>query len=186
GVGEAMIVAGVGCRKGASADDIGAVIADALARAGVAPRALDLIAAPELKRGEPGLAAAAAALGVPLVLIAKADLEAAGARAETRSERVLALMGLPCVAEAAARGGRRPHGSADRAADRDRDRDLRAGRQRGTIMSVHFIGAGPGAADLITVRGRDLLGQCPVCLYAGSIVPAELLEYCPAGARLVD
>ena len=53
-------------------------------------------------------------------------------------------------------------------------------------MSVHFVGAGPGAADLITVRGRDLLGRCPVCLYAGSIVPAELLGYCPAGARLVD
>jgi precorrin-4/cobalt-precorrin-4 C11-methyltransferase len=53
-------------------------------------------------------------------------------------------------------------------------------------MSVHFIGAGPGAADLITVRGRDLLGRCPVCLYAGSIVPAELLGYCPAGARLVN
>jgi precorrin-4/cobalt-precorrin-4 C11-methyltransferase len=53
-------------------------------------------------------------------------------------------------------------------------------------MSVHFIGAGPGAADLITVRGRDLLARCPVCLYAGSIVPAELLAYCPAGARLVD
>src|SRR2546421_12729773 len=53
-------------------------------------------------------------------------------------------------------------------------------------MSVHFIGAGPGAADLITVRGRDLLGRCPVCLYAGSIVPTELLAYCPAGARLVD
>jgi len=53
-------------------------------------------------------------------------------------------------------------------------------------MSVHFIGAGPGAADLITVRGRDLLGRCPVCLFAGSIVPAELLGYCPAGARLVD
>jgi precorrin-4/cobalt-precorrin-4 C11-methyltransferase len=53
-------------------------------------------------------------------------------------------------------------------------------------MSVHFIGAGPGAADLITVRGRDLLGRCPVCLYAGSIVLAELLGYCPAGARLVD
>ena len=53
-------------------------------------------------------------------------------------------------------------------------------------MSVHFIGAGPGAADLITVRGRDLLGRCPVCLYAGSIVPTELLGYCPAGARLVD
>ena len=53
-------------------------------------------------------------------------------------------------------------------------------------MSVHFIGAGPGAADLSTVRGRDLLGRCPVCLFAGSIVPAELLGYCPAGARLVD
>jgi precorrin-4/cobalt-precorrin-4 C11-methyltransferase len=53
-------------------------------------------------------------------------------------------------------------------------------------MSVHFIGAGPGAADLITVRGRDLLRRCPVCLYAGSIVPTELLAYCPAGARLVD
>jgi len=53
-------------------------------------------------------------------------------------------------------------------------------------MTVHFIGAGPGAADLITVRGRDLLARCPVCLYAGSIVPAELLAYCPPGARLVD
>jgi cobalt-precorrin 5A hydrolase len=100
-----MIVAGVGCRKGASADDIGAVIADALARAGFAPRALDLIAAPELKRDEHGLAAVAAALGVPLVLIAKADLKAAGTRAETRSERVLALMGIPSVAEAAALAG---------------------------------------------------------------------------------
>lgn len=53
-------------------------------------------------------------------------------------------------------------------------------------MTVHFIGAGPGAADLITVRGRDLLARCPVCLYAGSIVPAELLAYCPADARKVD
>jgi len=100
-----MIVAGIGCRKGASADDVGAVIADALARAGVATTALALIAAPELKRGEQGIAAAAAALGVPLVLIAKADLKAAGARAETRSERVLALMGIPSVAEAAALAG---------------------------------------------------------------------------------
>lgn len=53
-------------------------------------------------------------------------------------------------------------------------------------MTVHFIGAGPGAADLITVRGRDLLARCPVCLYAGSIVPPELLAYCPEGARIVD
>jgi precorrin-4/cobalt-precorrin-4 C11-methyltransferase len=53
-------------------------------------------------------------------------------------------------------------------------------------MTVHFIGAGPGAADLITVRGRDLIARCPVCLYAGSIVPAALLAYCPPGARIVD
>ena len=53
-------------------------------------------------------------------------------------------------------------------------------------MTVHFIGAGPGAADLITVRGRDRLAQCPVCLYAGSLVPRDLLAYCPAGARILD
>ncbi len=53
-------------------------------------------------------------------------------------------------------------------------------------MTVHFIGAGPGAADLITVRGRDLLAACPVCLYAGSVVPPALLAHCPSGARLVD
>jgi precorrin-4/cobalt-precorrin-4 C11-methyltransferase len=53
-------------------------------------------------------------------------------------------------------------------------------------VTVHFIGAGPGAADLITLRGRDLIARCPVCLYAGSIVPRDLLAHCPAGARLVD
>src|SRR5579871_2184933 len=53
-------------------------------------------------------------------------------------------------------------------------------------MTVHFIGAGPGAADLITVRGRDLIARCPVCLFAGSIIPRELLAYCPADARIVD
>jgi precorrin-4/cobalt-precorrin-4 C11-methyltransferase len=53
-------------------------------------------------------------------------------------------------------------------------------------MTVHFIGAGPGAADLITVRGRDLIARCPVCLYAGSIIPRDLLRHCPPGARIVD
>ena len=53
-------------------------------------------------------------------------------------------------------------------------------------MTVHFIGAGPGAADLITVRGRDLIAHCPVCLYAGSIVPRELLRFCPKNARIID
>ncbi len=53
-------------------------------------------------------------------------------------------------------------------------------------MTVHFIGAGPGAADLITVRGRDLIARCPVCLYAGSLVPQALLTHCPPGAEIVD
>ncbi|MEL7048174.1 MAG: precorrin-4 C(11)-methyltransferase [Pseudomonadota bacterium] len=53
-------------------------------------------------------------------------------------------------------------------------------------MTVHFIGAGPGAADLITVRGRDLIGRCPVCLYAGSLVPPALLSLCPDDARVVN
>lgn len=53
-------------------------------------------------------------------------------------------------------------------------------------MTVHFIGAGPGAADLMTLRGRDLIAAAPVCLYAGSLVPPEVLTWCPPGARLVD
>ena len=53
-------------------------------------------------------------------------------------------------------------------------------------MTVHFIGAGPGAPDLITLRGRDILGTCPVCLYAGSLVHPDILNHCPPGARLVD
>ena len=53
-------------------------------------------------------------------------------------------------------------------------------------MTVHFIGAGPGAADLITLRGRDLIAACPVCLYAGSLVPEALLDHCPEGARIVN
>jgi len=53
-------------------------------------------------------------------------------------------------------------------------------------MTVHFIGAGPGAADLITLRGRDIIASCPVCLYAGSLVPEGILAHCPQGARIVN
>ncbi|KQP61206.1 precorrin-4 C(11)-methyltransferase [Methylobacterium sp. Leaf108] len=53
-------------------------------------------------------------------------------------------------------------------------------------MTIHFIGAGPGAADLVTVRGRDLIARCPVCLHAGSLVAPEILGWCPPGARIVD
>jgi precorrin-4/cobalt-precorrin-4 C11-methyltransferase len=53
-------------------------------------------------------------------------------------------------------------------------------------MTVHFIGAGPGDPDLLTIRGRDLIARCPVCLYAGSLVPAAVVAHAPADARVVD
>lgn len=53
-------------------------------------------------------------------------------------------------------------------------------------MTVHFIGAGPGDPDLITIKGRDLIARCPVCLYAGSLIPTALLKHCPPNARVID
>ena len=53
-------------------------------------------------------------------------------------------------------------------------------------MTVHFIGAGPGAADLLTLRGRDLIAASPVCLYAGSLVPEGVLAHCPKGCEIVN
>ena len=53
-------------------------------------------------------------------------------------------------------------------------------------MTVHFIGAGPGAPDLLTLRGRDLIAASPVCLYAGSLIPEEMLQHCPDGARIIN
>jgi precorrin-4/cobalt-precorrin-4 C11-methyltransferase len=53
-------------------------------------------------------------------------------------------------------------------------------------MTIHFIGAGPGAPDLVTLRGRDLIGACQVCLYAGSLIPKAMLDWCPPSARIID
>jgi precorrin-4/cobalt-precorrin-4 C11-methyltransferase len=53
-------------------------------------------------------------------------------------------------------------------------------------MTVHFVGAGPGAPDLITVRGLKIIQSCPVCLYAGSLVPEDIVKAAPAGARVID
>ena len=53
-------------------------------------------------------------------------------------------------------------------------------------MTVHFIGAGPGAADLLTLRAVRLLSTCAVCLYAGTYVTADILDHCAAGAELID
>jgi precorrin-4/cobalt-precorrin-4 C11-methyltransferase len=56
----------------------------------------------------------------------------------------------------------------------------------GEAVTVHFVGAGPGAPDLLTLRAQRQLSRCDVCLYAGSLVPVEILEHCRPGVRLVD
>jgi len=97
-----MMVAGVGCKAGTSAGEIEAAIAEALARAGRSTQTLTALATSFAKGDEPGIVAAAAARGLKLVMVPQRDLEAADARIVTRSERVLALTGVPSVAEAAA------------------------------------------------------------------------------------
>ncbi len=132
---------------------------------------------------EAGLAEAAARLGVPLVLIDDAALADAQTRCVTRSERAGRPTGFASVAEAAALAA---VGAGAAAAAAHRGERARPARWPRRGLTVHFIGAGPGAPDLITVRGRDLLAHCPVCLYAGSIVPRAMLAHCPPDARLVD
>ena len=102
GLDQAMIVAGVGCRAGASAHEVEAAIVTALDRAGLAAKRPGVIATGFVKGDEPGIAAAALARGAKFVVVPQADLEAANARAVTKSERVMALVGVPSVAEAAA------------------------------------------------------------------------------------
>lgn len=103
-----MIVAGIGCRKGASAEEIGAALDTALERAGRPLAKIDLLASSTRKRDEEGIAAAAAARGLRLIFVEQADLEIASARGATWSSRVLALAGVPSVAEAAALAACRP------------------------------------------------------------------------------
>jgi len=97
-----MIVAGVGCRRGAPAADIEAAVRAALARANISADALDVIATIAAKRGEAGIHTVAEKLGLSIMAVSEADLKTAIDRAETRSERVLALTGVPSVAETAA------------------------------------------------------------------------------------
>jgi cobalt-precorrin 5A hydrolase len=97
-----MIVAGIGCRKGASQGEVEAAIVEALAQVKRGRETLRLIATSDGKANEPGIVAAAMARGVPLVRVAPSDLEAAGSRTQSSSPRVKALVGVPSVAEAAA------------------------------------------------------------------------------------
>lgn len=97
-----MIVAGIGCRRGADRADVLGAIDEALAAASLTAEAIDLVATAAEKGGEAGIAAAAAELGRPLVLVPPDRLQAAGERTVTRSERVVALFAVPSLAEAAA------------------------------------------------------------------------------------
>src|SRR5258708_21703287 len=99
---QAMIVAGIGCKAGASAQEIEAAIHAALSWAGLENDALRLIATSPGKAAEPGIAAAATSRGLRVAIVAQAELESAGACAVTRSDRVLAVTGVPSVSEAAA------------------------------------------------------------------------------------
>ena len=96
------MIIGIGCRKGVSATEITAAIEKACTRAGVTKDRLAGIATAAIKERERGIVDAAAALGVPLVWVSEADLQAAGARAVTHSRRVMELVGVSSVAEAAA------------------------------------------------------------------------------------
>ncbi len=97
-----MIVAGIGCRKGASATDVNAAIDAALKEAGQSAEALSVLATSDGKGSEPGLIEAARERGLELVLVKPAALEAAGSRTRSFSPRVQEMFGVPSVAEAAA------------------------------------------------------------------------------------
>jgi len=97
-----MIIAGVGCRSGTSAQEIDAAIDAALAAAGLAANVLAMVATSKAKAREPGIAAAAVARGVPFTVVPTPALQGASSRTISRSEYALALAGVPSVSEAAA------------------------------------------------------------------------------------
>src|SRR5262245_55827953 len=99
---QAMIVAGIGCKAGASMQEIEAAIGAALSQAGLESGALGLIATSAGKAREPGIVAATTKRGLKLAAVAQADLESAAVTTATRSERVLAVTGVPSLSEAAA------------------------------------------------------------------------------------
>ncbi len=105
-----MIVAGIGSRKGVSAAEVAAALDAALARAGLTRADVGALATPAVKGGEPGITAAATALGLPLVLVPQKTLEAAAGRTLTTSDRVIALMGVPSASETAALAACGPYG----------------------------------------------------------------------------
>ena len=178
-----FVAIGLGCRAGVKGDAIAALARRSLAefKAPDGERRLFTLAA---KADEPGLLGGGARLiGAPLTPLPLDVAEGAG-RAEFSPFGRCAIA-FRRAERCGGRGARRRwrgRPSARTALRRGR-RDLRHRALRDMAMTVHFIGAGPGAPDLITLRGRDLIARSPVCLYAGSLVPRALLDHCPPGAR---
>ena len=180
-----LVAIGVGCRAGVAGEAIAALARRALAEVGEpqGERRMFTLAA---KAEEPGLVEAARLLRATLTPLPLEALQGgSGTHPHAFGRGAIAVWRAQYRRSRRARG-RRPWRPAARAAHRGRRRDLRHRALLGAPMTVHFIGAGPGAPDLITVRGRDLIARCPVCLYAGSLIPRALLDHCPPGARIVD
>lgn len=134
-----MIVAGVGSRRGVTAQEVCAAVRGALERHNIRLGEVALMATPALKGSEPGIMKGALDLGLLLVMVPQTQMEAAGARAITRSERVVALMGVPSVAEAAA---------------------LAAAGRGSTLIGPRFV-LGPVTCALARERDRSLPPDAP-------------------------
>ncbi|MET7682939.1 precorrin-3B C(17)-methyltransferase [Streptomyces sp. NPDC005423] len=157
------LVAGVGASRGASAEEVLELVADALRDAGLAAGSLAELATVDAKAGEPGLVEAARRLGVPLVTYTAGEL--AAVEVPNPSAAPLAAVGTPSVAEAAAlaRGGELlvPKRKSVRADGRPAMATCAVVRRpaRGRLA---VVGLGPGARDLLTPRARDELRRAAV------------------------
>ncbi|HBN8360790.1 TPA: precorrin-4 C(11)-methyltransferase [Pseudomonas aeruginosa] len=182
-----LLIAGIGCRRGCSAEHLRALLERTLGEYGRSLAELDALASIDGKRDEPGLRQLATLLERPVHFLAPAVLHDYEPRLLSPSAVALRETGCSSVAEAAALalaerlgGGRADLLGAKRSDDRASIALAPSHRTR-TPMTVYFIGAGPGDPDLITVKGQRLIRQCPVILYAGSLVPQALLEGHQAG-----
>ncbi|MBC6436585.1 MAG: precorrin-4 C(11)-methyltransferase [Rhodobacteraceae bacterium] len=178
--GGLVIVAGFGFRTAATIESL----VDALEMVGGMRRVSALATARDKAQTEV-FAAFAQMLALPVHSVDVMILARQGTA--TRSAASLAVRGTGSLAEASALAAAGPGARlfAPRVVSGDRLATC-ALAEGGKKMTVHFIGAGPGAPDLLTLRGRDLIMRCPVCLYAGSLVPKAVLAHCPRGARIVD
>lgn len=180
---------GVGCRRDCAVEGVLQQVDDCLVRHGISPRCVDRVASVELKRNEPLLKALCEHYGVGLSIFSPEELQ--GIDVPNPSLRVEEVVGVPSVSEAAAmrsaatrrllidkqKGSCSPGNEYTLAVAAAEEQGVRGGH-------VAIVGAGPGAVDLITVRGKRLLSRADMVLYAGSLVREEILQYTRGGTAL--